>query len=160
MTFDNSKTIIRSRIRLFVATVLFLAYLLLAFAANIIKFPLLGMDEATVTIILTAVYLIIVFIPMALSYQYIYYSDEGNLVIFRYFYAGIVGGKKNSIEIQKSTFSGYTLEKKLLGLSQSIILYQQIKGGKAKYPPIYISALTKADKEKVFRSLNMLLHSR
>lgn len=160
MTFDNSKTIIRSRIRLFVATVLFLGYLLLAFAANIIKFPLLGMDEATVTIILTAVYLIIVFIPMALSYQYIYYSDEGDLVIFRYFYAGVVGGKKNSIEIQKRTFSGYTLEKKLLGLSQSITLFQQIKGGKAKYPPIYISALPKADKEKVFRSLNLLLHSK
>jgi hypothetical protein len=160
MTFDNSKTIIRSRIRLFIATVLFLGYLLLAFAANIIKFPLLGMDETTVTIIITAIYLIIVFIPMALSYQYIYFSDEGDLVIFRYFYAGIVGGKKNSIEIHKKTFAGYTLEKKLLGLSQSIILFQQIKGGKAKYPPIYISALPKEDKEKVFRSLNMLLQSR
>jgi len=160
MTFDNSKTIIRSRIRLFVATVLFLGYLLLAFAANIIKFPLLGMDETTMTIILTAIYLIIVFIPMALSYQYIYFSDEGDLIVLRYFYAGIVGGKKNSIEIQKRTFSGYTLEKKLLGLSQSLILFQQIKGGKAKYPPIYISALTKDDKERIFRSLNILLHSK
>jgi hypothetical protein len=160
MTFDNSKTIIGSRIKLFVATVLFLGYLLLAFAARVIKFPLLGMDETTITVIIAAIYLIIVFIPMALSYQYVYFSDEGDFIVFRYFFAGIVGGKKNSIEIHKETFKGYNIEKKLLGLVQSITLYQQIKGRKAKYPPVYISALTKEEKEKVISSLNSVVKSK
>jgi len=44
MTFDNSKTITGFRIKLFAATVIFLGWLLLAFAARVIKFPMLGME--------------------------------------------------------------------------------------------------------------------
>ncbi len=153
MTFDNSKSIIGFRIKLFAATVIFLGYLLLAYAARVIKFPLLGMDETFWTVIITACYIIIVFIPMILNYQYVYYSDDGNNLVFRYFFAGITGGKKNSVEINKQTFSGFTLEKKFFGLNQSIILYQQLGEGKAKYPPIYISAMNREEKNKVIRSL-------
>ncbi|MFZ0282066.1 MAG: hypothetical protein WAL29_10470 [Bacteroidales bacterium] len=154
MTFDNSKSIIGLRIKLFGATVIFLGYLLIAYAARLIKFPLLGMEETGWTVIIATVYVIIVFIPMVLNYQYIYYSDDGNNLVFRYFTSGIFGGKKNSIEINKMTFSGFTIEKRLFGLIQSIILYQNLKEGKAQYPPIYISALTRKEKAKVTRSLN------
>jgi len=91
---------------------------------------------------------------MILNYQYIYYSDDGNNLVFRYFISGIFGGKKNSIEINKMTFSGFTLEKRFFGLIQSIILFQNLKEGKAKYPPIYISALSREEKAKMIRSLN------
>ncbi len=154
MTFDNSKSIIGFRIKLFAATVIFLGYLLLAYAARVIKFPLLGMEETGWTVIIATIYVIIVFIPMVLNYQYIYYSDDGNNLVFRYFTSGIFGGKKNSIEINKMTFSGFTIEKRLFGLIQSIILYQNLKEGKAQYPPIYISSLTRKEKAKVTRSLN------
>lgn len=154
MTFDNSKTIISIRIKLFAATVIFLGYLLLNYAAGIIKFPLLGLDDTTWTVIIAALYIFIFFIPMILNYQYIYFSDDGNNIVFRYFTAGIVGGKKNSIEINKQTFSGFTFEKRFLGLIQSVTLFQSIKGQQAKYPPIYISALTRQEKAKVFASLN------
>ena len=154
MTFDNSKTIISLRIKLFVATVLFLAFIVLTYIAKKIKYPLLGMSDTGWTLILTACYLVFVFLPMYLNYQYIYFSDDGNNIVFRYFTAGIFGGKKNSVEISKKAFSGYKLEKKLFGLNQSIILYTQLKQGIAKYPPIYISALTKAEKNKVMRVLN------
>jgi len=154
MTFDNSKTIISLRIKLFVATVLFLAFIVLTYIAKKIKYPLLGMSDTGWTLILTACYLVFVFLPMYLNYQYIYFSDDGNNIVFRYFTAGIFGGKKNSVEISKKAFSGYKLEKKLFGLNQSIFLYTQLKQGIAKYPPIYISALTKAEKNKVMRVLN------
>jgi len=156
MTFDNSKTIIGFRIKLFAATVIFLGWLLLAFAARVIKFPMLGMEETAWTLILASCYMLYLFVPLILNYQYIYFSDDGNNLVFRYFTSGIIGGKKNSIEIDKSTFSGYTLEKKLFGLNQSITLYQLIKGRKAKYPPIYISALKREEKARVLRSLNSL----
>ena len=42
MTFDNSRTIIAARIRLFIATVLLLAYMVLAYIAEILKFPVAG----------------------------------------------------------------------------------------------------------------------
>jgi hypothetical protein len=158
MTFDNSKTIISIRIKLFVATVLFLAYILLTYAAGVIKFPLLGISETGWTIILTACYLVVVFLPMYLSYQYIYFSDDDEeKIIIRYFNAGIMGGRKNSVEIRKKLFSGFQVDKKFFGLIKSITLYQQTKQGKAKYPPVYISALNREQIARVTRSLNSYL---
>ncbi|HUU99337.1 MAG TPA: hypothetical protein VMW32_00100 [Bacteroidales bacterium] len=156
MTFDNSKTIINIRIRLFAATVLFLGFIVLTYAAKLIKYPVLGLSDTAWTLIFTAAYLVVVFLPMYLSYQFIRFSDDSDKIVFRYFNAGIVGGRKNSVEISKKSFSGYKVDKKLFGLIQSITLFQRTQEGVAKYPPIYISALTREEKNKVFRALNIL----
>ena len=153
MTFDNSRTIISLRIKLFGATVIFLAYVILTYVAKIIDYPLLGMSDTAWTLILVAIYLVIAFFPMFLSYQYIYFSDDEEKIVFRYFTAGIVGGRKNSVEIDKSTFSGYKIESEYFGLIKSIILYQKVQEGVAKYPPVYISALSKEEIAKLVRSL-------
>jgi hypothetical protein len=155
MTFDNSKTIISFRIKLFGATIVLLAYLAMAYVIRMIKFPLLGMSDTVWTVILIAIWLILAFLPMILNYQYISYSDEGENIIFRYFTSGIVGGKKNSIEISKKSFSGYKTETRFFGLIQSITLYQKFQEGVAKYPPVYISALKSEEKSKVIKSLNL-----
>ena len=55
MTFDNSKTIISLRIKLFGATVLLLAFIVLTYIAKMIKFPLLGMSDTTWTLILVGI---------------------------------------------------------------------------------------------------------
>jgi hypothetical protein len=156
MTFDNSKTIISQRIKLFAVTVVFLAFIVLTYIAEMIKFPLLGMGETAWTLILTVLYLLYAFMPMYLNYQYIYFSDEGENIIFRYFTAGIVGGRKNSIQISKNTFSGFRIDKKLGGLIQSITLMQKFREGVAKYPPVHISALSGEEREKIIRALNQL----
>jgi hypothetical protein len=153
MTFDNSKTIISLRIRLFTATVLLLAYFVLTYFAELIKYPLLGISDTLWTILLISLYFILAFYPMVLNYQYVYYSDEGDTIVFRYFYAGIVGGRKNSVKIYKNNFAGYKTECKYFELMQSVTLFQQLKEGVAKYPPIYISNLTRDEKAKVLNSL-------
>lgn len=155
MKFDNSKTIISLRIKLFAATVVFLAYVVLTYIAKIIKFPLLGMNDTTWTLILVVIYLIIAFLPMILNYQYVYYSDDTEKIIFRYFTAGIVGGRKNTVEIDKRTLSGYEIVPELFGLRQKITLYQRFNEGVAKYPPFYISALSKEERAKMVKSLNL-----
>lgn len=155
MTFDNSKTITNLRINFFAATVLLGTYIALAYVAKLIKFPLLGLSDSTWTLILITLYAILTFLPMLLNYQYIYFSDDGENIILRYFTAGIVGGKKNSVEINKKTFSGYKTDSKFFGLILSITLFQRTNNGTAKYPPIFISALKREQREKVFRSLNL-----
>jgi hypothetical protein len=155
MTFDNSRTIISLRIKLFGATVVLLAYVALTYVAKLIKFPLLGMSDTAWTLILVTLYLFIAFLPMFLNYQFISYSDEEEKIIIRYFTAGIVGGKKNSVEINKRTFSGYKIQSRFFGLIQSIILFQQFNEGVAKYPPVYISALNREERGKLLRSLNL-----
>jgi hypothetical protein len=154
MTFDNSKTIINLRIKLFAATVVLLAYLAMAFVIKLIEFPLLGIGETPWTIVLVGIWLFLAFMPMVLNYQYISFSDDGEHLVFRYFTAGIIGGKKNSIQIKKTSFTGYKTEKKFFGLIQSITLFQKLQQGIAKYPPVYISALTSKEKAKVIKSLN------
>jgi hypothetical protein len=155
MIFNNSRTIISLRLKLLGATVVFLTYIVLAYVAKMIKFPLLGMSDTTWTVILVGIYLIIAFLPMYLSYQYISYSDDTEKIVLRYFSAGVVGGKKNSVEISKNSFSGYKHESRFFGLIQSITLFQQLKEGVAKYPTVYISALTREEREKILRSLSL-----
>jgi len=155
MTFDNSKSIISLRIKLFGATVVLLAYLAMAYVIKMIRFPFLGMSDTLWTVILCAIWIILAFLPMILNYQYISYSDDGDYIVFRYFTSGIAGGKKNSVEISKATFSGYRIEKRFFGLIESILLYQKIQDRDAKYPPIYISALTGEEKAKIVKSLNL-----
>jgi len=154
MTFDNSKTIISLRIKLFGATVLFLAYIVLTYVAEMIKFPLLGMSDTAWTLILVGIYLFIAFLPMVLNYQFIFFSDDTEKIVFRYFTAGIVGGRKNSVEIDKRSFSDYKVETRFFGLIQSITLFQKFNEGVAKYPPVYISALSREEKAKIFKTLN------
>jgi len=153
MTFNNSKAIISLRIRLFTATVLFLLYIVLTYIADVIRFPVLGLSETVWTVVLVCLYFLYALYPMILNYQYISYSDEGDKILFRYFTAGIVGGKKNSVEISKTEFAGYKREKKLFGLVQSVILFHQLREGVAQYPPIYISILSKKERARLLNSL-------
>jgi hypothetical protein len=153
MTFDNSRTIISIRIRLFAVTVLLIAYLIVVYFAHIIKFPILGMSETVITTILICLYLLFAIYPMILDYQFIHYSDDGDKLVFRYFTSGIAGGKKNSVEINKGDFAGYRLDRKLFGIKRSITLFRQLPQGVAKYPPIHITILSRRERARLLNSL-------
>jgi hypothetical protein len=153
MKFDNSKTVISIRIRLFAVTVLLIAYLILVYFAHILKFPVFGLSETVVTSILIGLYIFFAAYPMVLDYQFIIYSDDDDKLIFRYFTSGIAGGKKNSVEIKKSDFAGYRIDKKLFGLKKSITLFRQLPQGVAKYPPIHISILSRKERRRILNSL-------
>jgi nitrogen fixation/metabolism regulation signal transduction histidine kinase len=154
MTFDNSKTIINLRIKLFGATVIILAFIVLTYIAKMIKYPLLGMSETAWTLILVGLYILYAMLPLIMNYQYIYFSDDGENIIFRYFTAGIVGGRKNSIEIDKRAFSGFKSETKFFGMIMSITLFQRFQEGVAKYPSVYISALSRDERSRLLKSLS------
>ena len=153
MTLENSKSVINLKLIRRSSIILFLGYLILAYAAKLIHFPLLGMDDIAWTIIIILLFLMIIFVPSLLNHQYIYYSDEGENIVFRYYTTGLITGNKNSVEIEKRTFSGFTIDKSLFGLIQSITLYQRMKEGVAKYPPIHISALKPREREEIIKTL-------
>jgi hypothetical protein len=154
MTFNNFKNIIGLRIRLFAITVILIVYLVLTYVAQIIKFPILGISDTVVTIILVSVYGFLVFLPMHINFQYVSYSDDDDKISFKYFTSGIIGGRKNSVEINKRNFSGFEVKSEFFGLKRSIILFQNFREGVAKYPPVYVSGLTRKEREKVIRSLS------
>jgi hypothetical protein len=94
MTFDNSRTIIGVRIKIFFATILLLGWVGVVYIAGLIKSPILGLDDSIWTLGLVIVWISIAFLPMILNYQFIFFSDDGNDIVFKYFTAGIVGGKR------------------------------------------------------------------
>jgi hypothetical protein len=153
MTLNNSKTIVNLKIRARAAIILYLTYLILAYAAGIIKFPVLGLSSTAWTIILTVCFFVIILFPVVLKYQYVFYSDDGNDIVLRYFSTGVVAGNKNSVEINKKTFTGLKIEKEFFGFVQRLVLFQRLKEGVAKYPPIYLSALNRSQKQKLISSL-------
>lgn len=154
MTLDNSKTIISGRIRLFFATIALLAWVGVAYVARLVKKPILGVDDSIWTLALVFIWIVVAFWPLILSYQYVFFSDDGPCLVFRYFPAGITGGRKNTVEINKASFAGYKVETKTFGLRKSLILFQKVPSGMAKFPPIYISALTKNQYLQIITSLN------
>jgi len=154
MTLENSKSVINLKLIRRSSIILFLGYLILAYAAKLIHFPLLGMDDLAWTIIILLLFLMIIFVPSLLNHQYIYYSDEWENIVFRYYTTGLITGNKNSVEIDKRSFSGFTTEKKLFGLVQSLTLYQRIREGVAKYPPIYLGGLNASQKAAIIKSLS------
>jgi hypothetical protein len=153
MTFDNSRTIISIRIRLFAVTVLLIAYLIVVYFAHIIKFPLFGLSETVWTTILICLYILFAAYPMVMDYQFISYSDDGDKLVFRYFTSGIAGGKKNSVEINKGDFAGYRIDKKFFGIKKRLTLFRQLPQGVAKYPPIYITVLSGTERARLLNSL-------
>ena len=155
MTLNNSKSVINLKIIRRTAIILFLAFVLLGYIAKVIKFPLIGINQTIWTLFVLVLFIAIMFLPALLKFQYINFSDEGDTIIFRYYTAGIIEGKKNSIEINKRTFSGFSLETRFLGLIQSLTLYQQLQQGVATYPPVYISSLKRDKREKIIKSLNL-----
>ena len=84
----------------------------------------------------------------ALELNYIYFSDDEDMIIFRYFSMSVFNKKKNSIEIPKDKFGGYKIVESLGGFKKQIILYQQLKKEKAKYRPVSITSL-KGDELKI-----------
>jgi hypothetical protein len=154
MTLNNSKSVINLKIIRRASIIIFLAFVLLAYIAKVIRFPLLGINQIIWTVFILVLFIVIMIFPTLLNYQYVFFSDEDENIIFRYFTAGLFEGKKNSIEINKKTFSGFVLEKKLFGLIQSLTLYQKLKQRVATYPPVYISSLKRNDRARILKSLN------
>lgn len=154
MTFDNGKTIIRLRLRLFVASLLMIVYVYLVYYGKQLRFPILGIQEIHATLALILLYLLLAFLPLILRYRYIYFSDDGRDIIFRYYAVGFMSGKKSSVEIPKNEFAGYDISKSFAGLIKALYLYRLMGNKKARYSPVYISSLSKKELEKIKKALN------
>lgn len=159
MTFDNSREIVTARLVLFIATFPFLAFLVLTYIAGIIRFPLLGMSETSWVLILSVIYFILAVYPSLLKYNYVYFSDDGDAIIIRFYSAGFIKGARQAVEIRKKMFAGYKLSRKY-GIIPLIVLYEKRREGIAKYPPVSLSALSRKDRSRLFGTLDRYYHKR
>lgn len=95
-------------------------------------------------------------IYLIIGYNYIYYSDVGEKIIFRYQSLNPFISNPLSIEIPKKSFAQFKIKNSFFGLKQKITLYQKTSGEYAKYPSISIASLTKVQKQALLTSLTSL----
>lgn len=154
MNFDNKKTTIRVYLwKMFMA--IFFAVLIVFFlAANRFNKPFLGLERSHLILVTACLYLIIIIFIFFLDLNYFYFSDDTDRIIFRYYPIRPIGRKRRSVEIPKIALANYKIKSSFFNLKRTLILYQKVKKNVAKYPPIRITSLSKAEREMLENQLN------
>jgi len=142
------------RFRTFILTIIFVCLVIVIYTTSLLDTPLFGLHKNYITSILVGIYALILLFQYFLNLCYIYYSDEGTKLIFRFYSLRIFSGRKSSIEIPKNGFVRFEIKRSYLGLKRKLYLHQQMRSGVAKYPPIPITSLTKEERTAIHNSLS------
>ena len=158
MIIDIQRTILRKNLRAFILAIIFIIVILLLLLTYIYEDQLFGMLNYHLAIIIAGIYVAYMLFNALRQYYYVYFSDDNDKVILRYFPTGVFTHKKNSIEITKRDFAGYEKKKWLFGFRERITLMVHTPKGTAKYPSVSLSALNSKEKESLYRALDMIKH--
>jgi hypothetical protein len=156
MIIDIDKTIIRKTkgkfIALIILVVVICVLLFVPFRRDLIN----GLSNNLLAIFFASSYMIFALYESLRNYFYIYYNDESDKIVLRYFSPALFTSKKNSIEIYKKDFGGYELKSFFMRYRESLILFKNTSKGLAKYPPISITSLSEEERYSLLSSLNAL----
>ena len=156
MEIENTKkTIIINQIR-YITVIAFIVIVILLLTTDLIRTEFLGLNKYYWAAIVTLIYLGQNIFEYLKDYNYIFFTDENNKIIFRYIPLRPFRNKRYSVEIGKEEFHGYKI-KRPSALKQEIILYVKTPQGIAKYPSISLSALNEEEFNKLKKALNQHL---
>lgn len=156
MEITNQLRTIKFKIRKFVFLLLFVLLIIFIHFTNIWAEPRFGISKVHLTIAFSGLILLYYIVEYWLDFQYVYFSDLGDRIILRYYSLRPMHNLKNSIEILKSSFVRFEIQRSFLNLRPKLILYAKNKNQVAKYPPVCLSALTSKEREKIILSLQRL----
>jgi len=155
MIIDIKRTIIRKNLSNFITviivTLVILCLLIIPFN-DLIK----GIENSLLAVFTAIAYVIYSIYNSFRNYNYIYFNDESDKILLRYFSPNIFTSKKNSIEIPKKDFAGYVLNSFFMRYREKITLLKRTGKGLAKYPPVSITALDAHERDMLLHALNEL----
>jgi len=156
MIIDIKKTILGKTLGKFISLILLAlsmcVLLFIPFRNDLIK----GLSNSMLAIFCAIAYVIYAFYESFRNYNYIYFNDESDKIVLRYFSPNIFTSTKNSIEIPKKDFAGYNLSSFFMRYRESITLFRHSGKGIAKYPPVSITALKFNERDSLLLALNKL----
>jgi len=156
MIIDIKRTILRKSLSKFIVlivlAILLCVLLFIPFQNDFIK----GVNNSLLALFIAAAYVIYVVYESFRNYNYLYFSDESDKLVLRFFAPNFFTSKKNSIEIPKREFSGYTIQSFFMGYREKIILMRRTSSGIASYPPVSITALNNIEKHDLLITLEKL----
>lgn len=92
-----------------------------------------------------------------LGLYYIYFNDDQNKVVIRFYYAHPFMRTYKAMEIPKNQISGYQIKKSLFGMRKELTIQVQSFKGSGQYPQISLSLLGKTEINKIEKSLNKII---
>ncbi|KPK86076.1 MAG: hypothetical protein AMS27_05915 [Bacteroides sp. SM23_62_1] len=153
MKFDNKKTTIRVYLWKMILAIFFAIAIIFFLGSKWFNKPFHGLERSHLIVIAASLYLFIIIFVFFLDLNYFYFSDDTDRIILRYYPIRPLGRKKRAIEIPKIALAKFYVKKSFFGLKKSLILYQKVKKNVAKYPPIGITALSKAEQDILEKQL-------
>jgi hypothetical protein len=156
MVIDIGRTILRKNLWAFVLAIVFILIIMVLLLTYIYEDQLFGITNYQIAIVIAGIYVVYMVFNALRKYYYVYFSDDNDKIILRYFPTGVFTHKKNSIEIAKRDFAGYEKKKWLFGFREKITLLVHTPKGTAKYPSVSLSALNRKEKENLYRALDIL----
>jgi hypothetical protein len=153
MKIDNQRNIYRIWLRKMVFTIVFTASIVAVMFLNIFDQPESPITKYHLVIAIAVIFIVISVIGVLKTPYYFFFHDSGEMLIFRYYPVGIFNSKKNSVQIPKKQFVKFETTKFFFGMEEKLVLYQHYRNKVAKYPPISLSAVNKADREKLKNTL-------
>ena len=157
MKFDNRNNTIKIWRRKYIFTILLLSLVIIFGFVDYFQKPVLGLDKSVFIIGLGIFYIILIIINALLKHDFVFYADVGDKIIMRYYPIRIFYRKKHSIEIPKSRFVRYEIEKYFFGMKERMFLFQKTQSGIARYPGVNLSAVDKEDIERIKKSLQQYI---
>ncbi len=152
MIIENKKYTFKIWLQKFFATVLFVPAILVISFTRLLDNIVPGMEKAHYLLIVCGLYFGLMLYHYLLKPTFIFFTDNGDKIILRYYPINAFNNKKHSIEIPKQNFVKFETEYFFLR-KEKIILYRRLKNQTAKFPPISLSALNKTEIEKLKRVL-------
>jgi len=153
MKVDNQRNTYRIWLSRLVMTVVFTLIILLIVFLPWFDETEFWLTKYHVAIFISAIYILINWINYLKRPNFVAYSDQGEMLVIRYYPVSMFTSRKNSIEIPKTQFVKYQLQPFFLKSQHYLILFQNFRGKVVPYPRISLSAMEKEDREKMLDSL-------
>lgn len=154
MKLNNEATIYSIHVIKMVGAVLILLVLTLLLTTSLDEIILqaTGISQTWVMVVLVMLYMLLLLYFRLRKTSYFSYNDEGSKLVVKSYRIGASASKKWLYEIPKANFFGYKVDKH--GLREELILYIKIGNKLSEYPPVSISAITRAQKDNLLKQLD------
>ena len=153
MKIDNQRNTYRIWLSRLVITIVFALVILVFIFVSWFDNPESTISKYHIIIAISVVYLVINWVNYLKRPYFVSYSDQGEMIVVRYYPISMFTSRKHSIEIPKQQFVKFELQPFLFGTQHKLILVQNFRNKQAKYPPISLSAVDKEDRERIIQSL-------
>jgi len=154
MNIDNQKNTYRLWLSRLVMTIVFTLSIIVIIFLPWPQDKEFWLSKYYLVILVSLIYITLNLINYLKVPYFVSYSDQGEMIVMRYYPLSLFTSRKHSIEIPKKQFLKFEIKDFLFGTQQKIILYQHFRDKVAKYPPISLSAVDIEDREMILKSLS------